>query len=123
MSMVTSMRMFSVSEVVLKASYIRLSWLDAEAGMAQVANERRIADEEYNAKKQAAAAAEAAAMQAQAQKLAAAEQEAVVQDQNSWKTRIKGIVATAIGATGSAFLGNVGGRIGEEASRALFNVH
>jgi hypothetical protein len=94
---------------------------DAESGMAQVAEERRIADEEANAKKQAAASAEAANMEAQAQKLAAAEQDAVIQDQNSWKTRFKNIVGTALGATGSAFLGNVGGRIGEEAARAVFN--
>ncbi len=94
---------------------------DAEAGMSQVSSERRIADEEYNAKKQAAAAAEAAAMQAHAQKLAAAEQEAVVQDQNSWKTRVKSIVASAAGAAGAAFLGNVGSRIGEEAARSLFD--
>jgi len=93
---------------------------DAEAGMAQVAEERRIADEEYNAKKQAAAAAEAAAMQAQAQKLAAAEQEAVEQDQNSWKTRVKGIVSSAVGAAGSAFLGGVGSRVGEAAAQAVF---
>lgn len=93
---------------------------DAETGMAQVSEERRIADEEYNAKKQAAAAAEAAAMQAQAQKLAAAEQEAVVQDQNSWTTRVKGIVATAAGAAGSAFLGGIGSRVGEAAAEAVF---
>ena len=93
---------------------------DAESGMAQVMEERRIADEEYNAKKQAAAAAEAVAMQAQAQKLAAAEQEAVEQDQNSWKTRIKGIVSSAAGAAGSAFLGGVGSRVGEAAAQAVF---
>ena len=93
---------------------------DAESGMAQVMEERRIADEEYNAKKQAAAVAEAAAMQAQAQKLAAAEQEAVEQDQNSWKTRIKGIVSSAAGAAGSAFLGGVGSRVGEAAAQAVF---
>ncbi|MBR5548428.1 MAG: hypothetical protein IKU71_01730 [Kiritimatiellae bacterium] len=99
----------------------RKALAEAEAGMAQVQSERRIADEEYNAKKQAAAAAEAAAMQAQAQKLAAAEQEAVAQDQNSWKTRIKSIVGTAVGAAGSAFLGNIGSRVGEEAARAILD--
>ena len=92
---------------------------DAEVGMAQVAEQRRIADEEYNARIQAAAAAEAAAMQAHAQKLAAVEQQAVIQDQNSWKTRIKGIVAAAAGAAGSAFLGTVGGRVGEAAANAV----
>lgn len=93
---------------------------DAEVGMAQVAEQRRIADEEYNARMHAAASAEAAAMQAHAQKLAAAEQQAVIQDQNSWKTRIKGIVAAAAGAAGSAFLGTVGGRVGEAAANAVF---
>ena len=93
---------------------------DAEVGMAQVAEQRRIADEEYNARMQAAASAEAAALQAHAQKLAAVEQQAVVQDQNSWKTRIKGIVAAAAGAAGSAFLGTVGGRVGESAANAVF---
>ncbi len=92
---------------------------DAEAGRAQVAEQRRIADDEYNAQKQAAATAEAAALQAHAQRLAAVEQQAVVQDQNSWKTRIKGVVATAAGAAGSAFLGNVGGRVGEAAAAAI----
>ena len=95
--------------------------MDSESGMAQVQEERRIADEEDNARKQAAAAAEAAAMQSQAQHLAAAEQDAIIQDQNSWRTRVKNIAATAIGATGSAFLGTVGGRVGEEAARAVFN--
>ena len=94
---------------------------DAESGMAQVAEERRVADEEYNAKKQARAEAEAAAMQAQAQKLAAADQEAVQQDQNSWKSRLKGIASSAISATGGAVLGTVGTRIGQEAANAVFN--
>ena len=47
------------------------------------------------------------------------EQQAVIQDQNSWKTRIKGIVAAAAGAAGSAFLGTVGGRVGEAAANAV----
>ena len=94
---------------------------DAESGMAQVAEERRAADEEYNAKKQARAEAEAAALQAQAQKLAAADQEAVQQDLNSWKSRLKGIASSAISATGGAVLGTVGTRIGQEAANAVFN--
>ena len=93
---------------------------DAEAGMAQVAAERKSADDEYNAKKAAEAQAEAVAMQAHAQRLAATEQEAVVQDQNSWRTRLKSVAATAVGAAGSAFLGNVGGRLGEAAAEAVF---
>ena len=94
---------------------------EGESGMAQVAEERRVADEEYNAKKQARAEAEAAAMQAQAQKLAASDQEAVQQDLNSWKSRLKGIASSAISATGGAVLGTVGTRIGQEAANAVFN--
>ena len=93
---------------------------EAEAGMAQVASERKVADDEYNAKKQAAAAAEAAAQKAQAEKIAAAQQEAVQQDQNSWRTRIKNIVVTGVGAAGSAFAGSVGSRVGEAAAAAVF---
>ena len=94
---------------------------EAQAGMTQVADQRRVADEEANAKKIAAAQAEAAAQQAHAQRLAAAEQEAVVQDQNSWKTRMKSVVSAGIGAAGGAFLGNIGSRVGEEAARAVFD--
>ena len=93
---------------------------EAEAGMAQVSAERKSADDEYNAKKVAAAQAEAQALQAQAQRLAASEQEAVIQDQNSWRTRVKDVVAAAAGAAGSAFLGNIGGRVGEAAAQAIF---
>ena len=94
---------------------------ESESGMAQVAEERRVADEEYNAKRQARAEAEAASMQAQAQKLAASDQEAVQQDLNSWKSRLKGIASSAISATGGAVLGTVGSRIGQEAADAVFN--
>lgn len=93
---------------------------EAQAGMSQVAEQRRVADEEANSKKIAAAQAEAAAQQAHAQRLAAAEQEAVVQDQNSWKTRMKSVVSSAIGSAGGAFLGSIGSRVGEEAARAVF---
>lgn len=92
---------------------------EAQQGMAQVAAERKVADEEANARKLAAAQAEAAAQQAQAQRIAAAEQEAIVQDQNSWKTRIKGVLSTAIGATAGAFTGGIGTQIGTAAADAV----
>lgn len=95
---------------------------EAQQGMEQVAAERKVADDEANAKRQAAAQAEAAAQAAQAQRIAAAEQEAVVQDQNSWKTRIKGVISTAIGATAGAFAGNIGSRVGEAAANAVLGV-
>ena len=92
---------------------------EAQQGMEQVAAERRVADEAANAKKLAAAQAEAAAQQAHAQRLAAVEQEATVQDQNSWKTRLKGVVSTAIGATAGAFAGSVGSHVGQAAADAV----
>ena len=112
----SSLRSFGAMRKMRREKAIR----DAEAGMAQVSVERKSADDEYNAKKAAEAQAEAAAMQAQAQRLAAAEQEAVIQDQNSWRTRLKNVAATAVGAAGSAFLGNVGGRLGEAAAAEVF---
>ena len=93
---------------------------DAEVGMQQVAAARKLADEEANAKKLAAAQAESAAQQAQAARLAAAEKEAVIQDQNSWKTRLKGVLTTAIGAAAGAFTGPIGARAGEAAAQAVF---
>jgi hypothetical protein len=112
----SSLRSFGAMRKMRREKAIK----DAEAGMAQVSAERKAADEEYNAKKAAEAQAEAVAMQAHAQRLAAAEQEAVIQDQNSWRTRLKNVAATAVGAAGSAFLGNVGGRLGEAAAEAVF---
>ncbi len=112
----SSLRSFGAQRKARREKAIR----EAEAGMAQVAAERKVADDEYNAKKQTAAAAEAAAQKAQAEKLAAAQQEAVQQDQNSWKTRIKNVVIAGVGAAGSAFAGSVGGRLGEAAAEAVF---
>ena len=112
----SSLRAFSAMRNTRREKRLK----DAEAGMAQVAAERRSADDEAVAKKMSAAQAEAQALQMQAQRLAAAEQEAVVQDQNSWRTRLKNVAATAVGAAGSAFLGNVGGRLGEAAAEAVF---
>ena len=94
---------------------------EAQRGMEQVAAERRAADEAANAKKLAAAQAEAAAQRAHAQRLAAVEQEATVQDQNSWKTRLKGVLSTAIGATAGAFTCGIGSRVGEAAANAVLN--
>lgn len=94
---------------------------DAQAGMQQVAEERRAAEEELAAKKTAAAQAEADAVRKQAEKLAAAESEAIEQRKNSWSGRLKSVLTATIGATSGAFLGNVGGRAGEAAANAIFN--
>ena len=94
---------------------------DAQAGMQQVAEERRAAEEEFAAKKTAAAQAEADAVRKQAEKLAAAESEAIEQRKNSWSGRLKSVLTATIGATSGAFLGNVGGRAGEAAANAIFN--
>ncbi len=85
---------------------------DAEKGFAQVSEERRLADEEANARKLAAAEAEAAAQKAHAEKLAASEQEALTQDRNSWKARLSSVVVAAAAAAGSSAAGSVGGSFG-----------
>ncbi len=94
---------------------------NARAGMQQVADERRIAEEEMASKKLAAAQAESEAVRKHAEKLAASETEAIEQRKNSWSGRLKSIVSTTIGATTGAFLGNVGSRAGEAAADAVFN--
>ena len=112
----SSLRSFGAARKARRAKALN----DAEVGMAQVAEARKIADGEANAKKLAAAQAESAALQAQAARLAAAEKEAVVQNQNSWKTRLKGVLTTAVGAAAGAFVGPVGARAGEAAAQAVF---
>ncbi len=94
---------------------------EAEAGMKQVADERRAAEEEYAAKKLASAQAEADAMKQHAEKLAAVEQEALEQRKNSWGNRLKSIVGSTIGAATGAFTGGIGTRAGQEAANAIFN--
>ena len=112
----SALRSFGAARKARRAKALK----DAEVGMQQVAAARKLADEEANAKKLAAAQAESAAQQAQAARLAAAEKEAVLQDQNSWKTRLKGVLTTAIGAAAGAFTGPVGARAGEAAAQAVF---
>lgn len=113
----SALRSFGAARKARRAKALK----DAEVGMQQVAAARKLADEEANAKKLAAAQAESAAQQAQAVRLADAEKEAVLQDQNSWKARLKGVLTTAIGAAAGAFTGPVGARAGEAAAQAVFN--
>lgn len=94
---------------------------DARAGMQQVAEERRGAEEEVASKKMTAAQAEADAVRKHAEKLASAEGEAIEQRRNSWGNRLKSVLTTTIGATSGAFLGTVGSRAGEAAAEAVFN--
>lgn len=93
---------------------------EAQAGMQQVADERRAAEEEYGQKKLAEAQAEAENIKRQAEKLAAVEKEALDQRQNSWSARLKKIVGSTISAATGAFTGGIGTRAGEEAADALF---
>ena len=94
---------------------------EAQAGMQQLAMERQTAEQEYAARKTAEAQADADAMRAQAQKLAAVEQEAVDQRANSWMGRLKGIVSATIGAATGAFTGGIGTEAGHRAADALFH--
>ncbi len=93
---------------------------DAKAGMEQIAAERRAAEEDAAEKKLARAEAEAEAMKKQAEKLAAAEKEAMEQRRNSWGQRIKGVVCATISAATGAFTGGLGARAADEALNAIF---
>jgi len=94
---------------------------DARAGMEQVAEERRAAEEEYGQKKMAEAQADADAVKRQSERLAATEQEALEQRQKSWGNRLKSIVGATISAATGAFTGGIGTRAGQEAANALFD--
>ena len=93
---------------------------DAQAGMQQIAQERQAAEAEYAAKKTAAAQADAEAMKAHAQKLAAAETEALEQRKNSWSSRLKNIVSSTVGAAVGAFTGGIGAEAGQRAVQEIF---
>ena len=90
---------------------------EAEAGMAQVTAERRAADEGANARRLAAVQAEAIAQQAQAQRLAAQERQMVVQDYDTWGTRLKGSLSLAVNASTG---GSVAGRLGVSLINSIF---
>lgn len=94
---------------------------EAQAGMQQVAEERRAAEEEYAQKKMAEAQADAEAVKRQADRLAATEQEALEQRQKSWGNRLKSIVGATLSAATGAFTGGIGTRAGQEAASALFD--
>lgn len=93
---------------------------ESQAGMQQVAAERDAAEQEYAQKKAAFAAAEAENIKRHAEKLAANEQQALEQRQNSWAAKIKGVIGSTISAGSGAFFGGVGQRAGEEAAKELF---
>lgn len=93
---------------------------EARAGMQQVAAERRSEEDALAARKLAEAQAAADAARKQAQTLAAAEAEALEQRRNSWSAKLKSVLTATISATGGAFLGGVGARVGESAATAVF---
>jgi hypothetical protein len=93
---------------------------EAQAGMQQIAAERHAAEQEYAARKMAEAQADADAMRAHAQKLAAAEQEALDQRKNSWGNRLKRIAGGTISAALGAFTGGVGAEAGRRAADEIF---
>lgn len=95
---------------------------EAQEAMAQTTAERQAAEQEYASKKTSEAQAEAEAIKNHAQKLAAAEQQAIEQEKDSWSTKLKGIVGATISAAGTAALTAVGGQAGQMAANAIFKV-
>ncbi len=94
---------------------------DAHAGMRQVAGERESWEREQASKELAKAQADAEAMRAQAQRLAATEEEALAQRENSWGNRLKRIVGGTLSTTIGAFTGGVGAEVGQRAADAVFH--
>lgn len=94
---------------------------DAHAGMAQIASERDAWEQEYAANKEAKAQAEAQALQAQAERLAATDQEALEQRKNSFRSRAVNVLAGVASATVSGFTGAIAGRAADEAVHAIFD--
>jgi len=94
---------------------------DAHAGMEQVAGEREAAERDAAARKLAAAQADAEAMRAQAQRLAATEEEALAQRENSWGNRLKRIVGSTLGAATGALTGGIGAEAGRRAANEIFD--
>lgn len=92
----------------------------AQAGMQQMAAERQAFEQEAAARKLAQAQADAEAMKAQAQKLAAVEEEAMKQRENSWGNRIKRIVGGTVSAAVGAFTGGIGAEAGRRAASEIF---
>ncbi len=93
---------------------------DSQAGMQQMAMERQAAEEEYGARKMAAAQADADAVRAHAQKLASVESEALAQRENSWGNRLKRIIGGTVSAGVGAFTYGIGREAGKRASDELF---
>lgn len=93
---------------------------NSQAGMQQMAMERQSAEQEYGARKMAAAQADADAMRTQAQKLAAVEGEALAQRENSWGNRIKRIIGGTLSVGLGAFTGGIGVKAGQQAADELF---
>lgn len=93
----------------------------AHAGMAQIAAERDAWEQEYAATKEAKAQAEAQALQAQAERLAATDQEALEQRKNSFRSRAVNVIAGVASATVSGFTGAIAGRAADEAVHAIFD--
>ena len=94
--------------------------IDGQSGMQQMAMERQSAETEQGAQKMAKAQAESEAMRAHAQKLAAVENEAMAQRENSWGNRIKQIIGGTVSAGIGAFTGGIGSELGQRATNELF---
>ncbi len=93
----------------------------AQAGMQQMALERQAAERERGDREMAKAQADAEAMRARAQRLAAAENEAMAQRENSWEARLKRIVGSTASAALGSFTGTVGTQAGREIANSIFN--
>lgn len=94
---------------------------DAHAGMQQVAAERDEAEREEAVRKVAAAQADAEAVKRHADKLAAAEAEALAQRKEGWRNKLKTVLDATVTAATGAFAGRVGAEAGRRLAEAVFD--
>ena len=94
---------------------------EAKTYMQQIADERKIVEDEVAQKQSAAAQREAAAINAQAQKLADVESEAMEQRKHTWQARVSKVLTATVGGAFSAVTSGIGGAAGAAAAAAIFD--
>lgn len=93
---------------------------DATEASEQLLAQRKEWEEDVAAKKTAAAEADAEAVKKHAEALAQADKDALEQQQNSWKNKLKGVASALVSSTVGAFTGGVGTQAGEKLAEAVF---
>jgi hypothetical protein len=95
----------------------------ARAGIQQINTEREAWEQEYGAKKLAAAQVDAENVKRQADALVETEKQALEQRKNSWSMKIKTVLGSTVSAFTEAVVGTVGKRAADKAANAIFDTN